>query len=433
MSIKHAPTSLSVSSAWERPLVDAKGDDTALVVTIRAEAGRDQGSQRLRTPIDVAFALDHSGSMTGEKLMLVKEAVHVALDHLSDKDRVALVVFDSSVDTLHSLAAVTADTRATIRRRLERVEANSTTNLSGGWLTGCQELATESESRTGKAGRRPKRALLLTDGLANEGITEPYNLTKHATELRLRGITTTTIGVGRDFDEILLSGMTEAGGGTFQYIAHPRELSAFFAKEISDLLAITATSPKLRLTLPDGIHAHLVNAFPAHRAGKTITVDLRDLAAGDEINLVFEIHTAPGEMRTSLRPSIKLSWTDAETNERTRFSREVDGLVRASSHDVEDAPTNDDARAIVAIERAGRSQRDAIDLDRQGRYRESREAFNAGYVNLMAAPETDAILAERQITYNLAAAPMAPLNEETRKERVHARMQRSRGSRVDRE
>ena len=96
-------------------------------------------------------------------------------------------------------------------------------------------------------------------------------------------------------------------------------------------------------------------------------------------------------------------------------------------------PTNDDARAIVAIERAGRSQRDAIDLDRQGRYRESREAFNAGYANLMAAPETDAILMERQITYNLAAAPMAPLSEETRKERVHARMQRSRGSRVDRE
>lgn len=431
MSIKHAPTSLSVSSAWERPLVDAKGDDTALVVTIRAEAGRDQ--RRLRTPIDVAFVLDHSGSMTGEKLMLVKEAVHVALDHLSDKDRVALVVFNSSVDTLHPLAAVTAETKATIRRRLERIEANSTTNLSGGWLTGCQELATESESRTEEARHRPKRALLLTDGLANEGITEPYNLTKHATELRLRGITTTAIGVGQDFDEILLSGMTEAGGGTFQYIAHPRELSAFFAKEISDLLAITATSPRLRLTLPDGVHAHLVNAFPAHRAGKTITVDLRDLAAGDEINLVFDIHTAPGEFSTSLRPSIKLSWTDAETNARTRFSREIDGLLRASSHDVEDARANDDARAIVAIERAGRSQRDAIDLDRQGRYRESREAFNAGYANLLAAPDTEAILAERQITYNLAAAPMAPLSEETRKERVHARMQRSRGTRVDRE
>ncbi|MGI8484529.1 MAG: vWA domain-containing protein, partial [Thermomicrobiales bacterium] len=415
---------LNVTASWERSLVDANGDDTALVVTIRATTDRDQSHNhnhhRQRTPIDVAFVLDHSGSMSGEKLTLVKEAVNVALDHLSNQDRAALVIFDSSVDTLHPLDAVTEDTKASIRRRLARVEANASTNLSGGWLTGCQELATISRNES--SGTRPKRALLLTDGLANEGITEPHNLTKHATELRLRGITTTAIGVGHGFDEMLLSGMTEAGGGTFQYIAHPRELSAFFAKEINDLIAITATSPKLRLTLPDGIHAHLVNAFPAHRAGKTITVDLRDLAAGDEINLVFDIRTAPGQVGTSLRPTIKLSWTDAGTHARTRFSQEIDVLVRASSQDVKDAPTNESARAVVALERAGRSQRDAIELDRQGRYRESRAAFNAGYTNLMAAPETDAILAERRITYNLAAAPMAPLNEETRKERVHARM-----------
>ena len=427
MSNTHPSPTLSVTSSWERPLVDAKGDDTALVVTIRAGAGRDQSRQR--TPIDVAFVLDHSGSMNGDKLTLVKEAVNVALGHLSDQDRAALVIFDTTVDTLYSLDAVTEDAKATIRRRLARVEANATTNLSGGWLTGCQELATGSDP--GTSSHRPKRALLLTDGLANEGITESYNLIKHATELRLRGITTTAIGVGHGFDEMLLSGMTEAGGGTFQYIAHPRELSAFFAKEISGLLAITATSPKLRLTLPDGIHAHLINAFPAHREGKTITVDLRDLAARDEINLVFEIHTAPGEVRTSLRPSIKLSWTDAETNARTRLSQEIDMLVRAPSQDVEDAPVNDDARAIVAMERTGRSQRDALELDRQGRYQESRAAFNASYANLMAAPETDAILAERQIAWSIAAAPMAPLSEETRKERVHTRMQRSRGSRVN--
>lgn len=435
--------SLSATASWERPLVDATGDTTALVVTIRAEI--DRGKLPQRTPIDVAFVLDHSGSMEGAKLRLVKEAVHVALDHLSDRDRAALVVFDSQVETLHRLEAVTPETKATIQQRLDGVEANSATNLSGGWLNGCHELATESGNDVNRgadrsagrsadrvAGYRPKRALLLTDGLANEGITDPHELIRHATELRLRGITTTAIGVGQGFDEILLSGMTEAGGGTFRYISHPRELSAFFAKEISDLLAIAAIDPRLRLTLPDGVRAHLVNAFPAHRDGKTITVDLRDMAAGDEIDLVFEIRTASGDVGSWLRPTFKLSWSDAQTSERVRYSRRLDGVLRAATRDVENAPLNDEARTVIAMERSGRTQRDAIDLDRQGRHQESREAFLAGHEMLMAAPDTATIVKERRIAASLAAEPMAPLSENIRKERVQSRMERSRGSRVDR-
>jgi len=434
---------LNATASWERPLVDTNGDDTALVVTIRAETASTQPPQR--TPIDVAFVLDRSGSMSGEKVRLVKEAVHVALDYLSDRDRAALVVFDSQVETLYRLEAVTPETKATIRRRLERVEANSATNLSGGWLNGCHELATETgndasrgadrgadRSADRSAGYRPKRALLLTDGLANEGITDPHDLIRHATELRLRGITTTAIGVGQGFDEILLSGMTEAGGGTFRYVSHPRELSAFFAKEISDLLAITATNPTFRLTLPQGVRSHLVNAFPAHRDGKTITVDLRDMAAGDEINLVFEIRTAPGDVGSSLRPSFKLSWSDAQTSERVRYSQRLDGVLRAATRDVEIAPLNDGARTVIAMERSGRNQRDAIDLDRQGRHQESREAFLAGHAMLMAAPDTATIVKERRIAARLAAEPMAPLSENIRKERVQSRMERSRGSRIDR-
>lgn len=429
--------SLSTTASWERPLVDATGDTTALVVTIRAEA--DRGKPPQRTPIDVAFVLDHSASMEGDKLRLVKEAVHVALDHLFDRDRAALVVFDSQVETLHGLGAVTPETKATIRRRLDRVEANSATNLSGGWLNGCHELATESGNDVKRgadtnrvAGYRPKRTLLLTDGLANEGITDPHDLIRHATELRLRGITTTAIGVGQDFDEILLSGMTEAGGGTFRYIFHPRELSAFFAKEISDLLAIAAINPTFRLTLPQGVRSHLVNAFPAHRDGKTITVDLRDMAAGDEIDLVFEIRTAPGDVGSSLCPSFKLSWSDAQTSKRARYSQRLDGVLRAATRDVENAPLNEEARTVIAMERSGRAQRDAIDLDRQGRYQESREAFLAGHDMLMAAPNTATIVKERRIAARLAAEPMAPLSENMRKERVQSRMERSRGSRIDR-
>ncbi|MGC4106801.1 MAG: VWA domain-containing protein [Thermomicrobiales bacterium] len=418
------PTPLALASTWERPIVNADGDETALVVTISAPQ-RPIEAAATRTPIDVAFVLDRSGSMAGEKLHLVKDAVDVALDHLSAHDRVALVIFDDSVDTLHTLAPATAEVKATIRRRLARVEAGGSTYLSGGWLAGCRELANAEVAGTDQV--RPRRAILLTDGRANIGITDNGELAKHATELRLRGITTTTIGVGLGFDEMLLSAMAEAGGGAFQFIAHPRELSPFFAGEIADLQAVAATRPVLRLTLPHGVRAALINAFPAHREGKTITVELRDLSAGETLRLVFAVEVAAGELGSTVAPSLMLSWTDDVG--RHRFVQPVPTLTLATPEVVASTPNDDEARATVVLERAAKAQREAINLDRQGRYEESRRLFAANRDMLMHAPQTADIMQEALRHGELAAAPMAPLSEEARKERVFSAARRSRGHR----
>jgi len=415
---------LSLAAAWERPVIDAAGDETALVVTVSAP-DRGTGTVPTRTPIDVAFVLDRSGSMAGEKLALVKEAVDVALDHLSAHDRVALVIFDDSVDTLHDLAPATPEVKATIRRRLGRVDAGGSTYLSGGWLAGCRQLADAEAIGSGLV--RPRRTILLTDGQANVGITDNAELEKHATELRVRGITATTIGVGLGFDELLLSAMAEAGGGAFQFIAHPRELSPFFAGEIADLLAIAAMNPRLRLTLPHGVRADLVNAFPAQREGKTITVDLRDLAAGDTLRLVFDMRVAAGTVGSTVAPSMKLSWTDDAG--RHRVVEPVDALTRARRETVAATPVDDALRTTVVLERAAKTQREAIALDREGRFEESRRLFAANRDMLMHAPQTDDIRREASLHEALAAAPMAPLPEATRKERVFSAARRSRGHR----
>ncbi|MEJ7695557.1 MAG: hypothetical protein WKF78_02630 [Candidatus Limnocylindrales bacterium] len=79
------------------------------------------------------------------------------------------------------------------------MDARGSTNLSAGWLRGCEQVA-ERLTQEGV-----DRVLLLTDGLANVGITDAAELANHAGELRARGVTTTTFGVGNDFDEALLA------------------------------------------------------------------------------------------------------------------------------------------------------------------------------------------------------------------------------------
>ncbi|MDF2759336.1 MAG: hypothetical protein K0S99_1968, partial [Thermomicrobiales bacterium] len=222
-------TTPRVEARWERPLIAAGGGATTLLVRIIAAPGDETETSRA-APLDVAFVLDRSGSMQGGKLDLAKEGVDLAVARLRDADRAALVVYDDEVDTVQPLAPATPRLKSSLRLALHGVDPGGSTYLSGGWIAGCQQLAEATTVANADAtATRIRRVILLTDGLANVGILDPGMLARHAGELRRRGIATTTVGVGQDFDEGLLSAMAEAGGGNFQYVANPEGLRAFFA------------------------------------------------------------------------------------------------------------------------------------------------------------------------------------------------------------
>jgi len=418
---------IAIAASWERPVVSVDGDDIALMLRITTRQRINLPGQPRRAPIDVAVVLDRSGSMSGEKIRLVKEAVDVAIGHLDDNDRVSLVTFDSVVEVVQPLAQATAGTKAELRSALDDVDARGTTYLSGGWLNGCQQLAAAQPS-FGLA--RIQRALLLTDGLANMGITDPGRLTRHASEIQARGIATTAMGVGVDFDEMLLSAMAEAGGGNFRFIGHPSELPGFFADELGELTNIVGLRPKLELTLPHGMRARLVNAFPVKRVAKTLTIDLRDLASGDEIDLIFTIRTVPG---TAVRiPALQatLTWTDPESGRNIELGCPIDPISRVSAEEAAIVPTDDVVRERAGLELAARAHREAIRLDREGLFEESRHQFRCVRQALLAAPQSADVRDQIRISEELASSSVAaPLSERICKERVAYHSRHSRGGR----
>lgn len=406
--------SLTLNTRWEHSHINKSEAQTHLVITVRAEAS----AETRRAPLDLAFALDRSGSMAGsDKLELVKQAVKAAVAQLRDDDRVALVIYDTEVETPHYLTPLDPDHRRHLDRVTSSIQARAATNLSGGWQEACNQL------EAGKSGQgRIQRTLLLTDGLANLGETRPERLSGMTSEQRQSGITTSAIGVGHGFDEILLSGMAEAGGGNFQYIAEAHELEAFFSEEIRSLSTMVALNPFLDISLPTGMSAELINAFPHDQHRNRASVDLRDLAAGEELHLVFAVR-ARHIRETEIAPDVHLHWTSPhdgaiqEINETATLLPVRDGV-----------PTrNDDVAEIVAMEVAAREHREAVKLDREGRYRESRQRFAASADVLMAAPQSDRVRAEQISASRMAAYAEAPMDEHTRKETVHRSHMRSRG------
>ena len=132
-------TPLSITAAWQRPAISKRHPQSALMLTVKAP----ELSSRERATVDVAFSLDRSGSMSGEKIALAKEAVRQAVHHLNRQDRVALVVFDDQVETPAPITAANTQHLAAMNGALRHIDARGSTNLCDGWLTACRELTAD--------------------------------------------------------------------------------------------------------------------------------------------------------------------------------------------------------------------------------------------------------------------------------------------------
>lgn len=424
------PPGLTITAAWDRPLVPASGGEATLLVRVAAPP---PAAATRRAPIDVAFVLDRSGSMAGEKLALAKHAVDLAVGRLRDEDRAALVVYDHAVDLLQPLAAATPRAKTALRLALHGVDAGGSTNLGGGWLAGCRELSDPGPPTGAPASvPRPRRAILLTDGLANAGIVDPPELTRHAAELRKRGVATTALGLGLGFDEALLAGMAEAGGGEFGFAATAADLPAFFARELHELLTLAASGLTLDLTLPEGLRAEIVSAFPYERRGKRFQIVVGDLPAGDERELVVGIRVAAGVIGTAHRLRLDASWADLLADARRELRIDPEPLRLAEPAAVAAAGSDPLVAERAALQRASATRRAALALDRAGRHADARDGMRRAAAYLQAAPATAEIRDDLAATLSYAAAaPDTAYPELDRKRAAFHNARRARGRRID--
>jgi Ca-activated chloride channel family protein len=271
---------MKLTVTTDRRLIPATGDVRYVqAVLIAPEAPRRPG----RTPINVALVLDRSGSMGGSKIELARKAVERALHMLHADDRFTLVVYDDVVDVLMESTLCSAEARQEALRRLALVEARGSTDLSSGWLTGCEQIARFLEA--GSLGR----CLLVTDGLANRGIIDHDELVQHARALRERGVVTSTFGVGTDFDERLLQRMADAGAGHFYFIERAVQIPDLLASEIGEALEVVARGVTVEAEAPAGGRIELLNPWPTEANPRGVVVSLGEVVSSQEISLIFEV------------------------------------------------------------------------------------------------------------------------------------------------
>ena len=118
-----------------------------------------------RPPLNLALVIDKSGSMRGRPLHEAKRCADMVVDRLSASDRLAIVAYDNSVEVV--LPSAPVEDRSRFKQAIASIREGGMTNLHGGWHAGATEVA-RSIRAEGVA-----RVLLLSDGQANEGETDP--------------------------------------------------------------------------------------------------------------------------------------------------------------------------------------------------------------------------------------------------------------------
>jgi Ca-activated chloride channel family protein len=361
-----------------------------------------------RPPVNLAFVLDRSGSMSGAKIATARDAISDAIGRLAPEDRFAVVVYDDQIDVVAESAQASGDARRRALEALSRIDARGSTNLGDGWLRGCEQVAAHL------AERGVNRTLLLTDGLANVGITDASELQHHATELRRRGVATSTFGVGADFDERLLQAMADAGGGHFYFIESAAQIRDHMTSEVGESLDVVARDVRLRIAVPEGATVESLSPYPAESRRGTGGAEETHLALGDlvseqRLSIVVRLNFPHGTVGRSNAVRVGLADRDGafagvETSVEFEYADDRKNDLQSRDRDVDRA---------VARTFAARVRLEALELNRNGRFGDAAARLDAvakrirGYAG--SDPDLLRIVAELESDRPTMAAPMAPM------------------------
>jgi Ca-activated chloride channel family protein len=370
----------------DRHLIRSAGGSIryALVSIVAPQAPPKAG----REPLHVSLVLDRSGSMGGQKIVLAREAARLALQALRPADRFSLVAYDNEIATVVESTKATAEARRNAVAKLARIDARGSTDLHGGWKSGCDQLTAHLGAQ------QVGRCLLLTDGQANVGVQDPAELAALAGAARKTGrVATSTFGVGEDFDERLLRGMADASGGRFYYIERPEQIPDLLTSELGELLEVVARTACLTLQLPKGVEAAPLNTLATAAVEGGIEIRLGDLVSGQQLDVVVALTFPAGHTGDTVAVQFGLSdrtGSMAAAPQAIGWSYAADRAHKAQPREV--IVDREVARLYAARARA-----EALELNREGKYKEARavlektarriDAYAGGDAELQAIAE----------------------------------------------
>ena len=357
-----------------------------------------------RTPVNVAFVIDRSGSMQGARIAQAREAAIMAINRLLPTDIASVVIFDHVVDVL--VPAQPVSDPAHFTDLIQQVSVRGSTAIHAGVLQGAAEVARFKEAR------RLNRVVLLSDGQANIGPVRPEEFAALGRALLTQGISVSTIGLGLGYNEDLMLQLARASDGNHAFAREPTDLVQIFNKEFDDVLGSCAQTVSVDVELKPGVHAVRALSRDGLVEGQRAQFTLNQVYAATEhyVLLEVEIDKAPASSDEQELGSVKVAYTLPASGAKAALDAPIRARFSASEAEVKAGIDPKVAEAVVEQVTRERAQR-AIALQDQGKVKEARELLmqNASEIQGLAAsmPPSPRML-DLQRQYQALGAQAAP-------------------------
>jgi Ca-activated chloride channel family protein len=371
-----------------RPLRPAVAGDVPtaldLLISIEPPAPPPQALQQQRPPLNLALVIDRSGSMAGQKLSYARKAARSLAGELTARDRLAIVAFDGEVQVV--VPSRTVDSPLPFIQAINSIEEGGTTALFDGWLAGALQVA-EHLDPTGL-----NRVLLLSDGQANEGLTDAGAIAEKVAGLNQRGVSTSAFGLGAGFDEDLMGAIAAAGDGTLAQIESPAQLADLYASELQGLATTIGRRVSIGIRPQNG--AELVDVLNDLTPTSAGNLQLPNLRQGQSLQVGLRLQLPAWSANLPIC-GLRLAW-DSPGDERRQELRQTLTLPVLPAAELAELEPDQAVAEQLALLQASRNRRRVIEALDRGDEGMALDCLQSIDLELAAMPQSSSISEERE-------------------------------------
>lgn len=283
--------------------------DNPITLYVHLQGIKKTVQEEKRIPLNLSVVIDRSGSMTGEKIDYVKKAAEYLINQLSEDDFISIVLYDSDVEILCKPQAL--KDKQELIRKVRSINTGSSTNLEGGMRKGF-ELAKDVKMLIGNKRDMVNRVLLLSDGLANVGISDPDQLSSISGNFfNENRISISTFGVGVDYNEDLMTKIAAQAGGKYYFISSPEKLPELFMEELQGMSALVAKNVILAIDLPEkNLKVDKVFLYNFIETDGKVLINFNDFFSDEQKSVVIQFRPI-GKLEGKINFSCSISYTNA--------------------------------------------------------------------------------------------------------------------------
>lgn len=322
LSTPKADEAVAMDVRWGNNVVSPMQPEAVLQVGFTTSAVSDRTDLR---PLNLVLVIDRSGSMLAEdKMSRVKQSLLTMISQLRATDVISIVTFESSAQLL--LPAQRIGDGATVRQAINQIQPGGSTNLHSGLMLGY------SEARKNFRADATNRVILLTDGIANVGVTNPQQIVSDSLPFNQAGIDLSTIGVGLDLDKDLLSQLAKGGRGLFHFVADAQDIEKVFVKEVQSLISPVARRVQLEISYDPNLELEQLYGYEPQHGQTRVRLNLDDMNTGltEVVMMRFKMKRQQ-DVGRRLPVRVRLSYYDLEQKREVVNEQETFMTVSNSS------------------------------------------------------------------------------------------------------